>query len=90
MGFPTTVLPLPRDGIFTGQLSLQEAYEADHPAPTSDSLPARWLGHLLREVPIKEALARSITSCADDGAIQHLSTYYRERFLRVCAYTHLP
>ena len=93
MAFPTTVLPLPQDNIFSGQLGLQEAYdrlcvyETGHPAPISNPLPARWLGHLLREAPRKEALTREITCCADDAAIEALSVYYRDRFLRVCAYT---
>ena len=96
MAFPTTVLPLPQDDIFADEPSLQQAYarvsayEIDHFAPISNPLPARWLGHLLREVPIKESLAREINSCADDSEIEELSAYYQIRFLRVCESTCFP
>jgi len=89
MAFPTTVLPLPLDDMFVDEPSLQQAYEslcayeARHSAPINDPLPARWLGHLLREVPLKGDLANEITSCEDDAAIRKLSIFYRDRFLRV-------
>ena len=91
--FPTTVLPLPRDDTFSDQPRLQQAYErlctyeSRLSVSANNPLPARWLGHLLREVPVKGILAREITSCKDDSALGKLSTFYRDRLLRVCEYT---
>jgi hypothetical protein len=56
------------------------AYESRLSASINNSLPARWLGHLLREVPI---FSKEITSCHDDSVLGELSTFYRERLLRV-------
>ena len=87
MDFPTSVVPLPRDELFSGQPSLQQAYERlltyenDH---AGYPLPARWLGHLLREVLRKEDLAREITSCEGDTPVKLLSDFYRDTFLRLC------
>ena len=92
MAFPRIVLPLPRDNQFSDQSagSLQAlqfayerllTYETDH---SESSLPARWLGHLLREVPVKENLASEINSCRDNTAIERLSTFYRDRLVRLC------
>ncbi|KAF8331903.1 uncharacterized protein EI90DRAFT_3055831 [Cantharellus anzutake] len=86
MAFPRTVVSLPSDDLFNGQPSLQQAYERLRTYETTHStkpLPARWLGHLLREVPVKDALAREITSCKDDTAIQDLSDIYRDLLLRL-------
>ncbi len=90
MAFPTTFLPLPLDDMFADKPSLQQAYESlcayetRHSAPINGPLSARWLGHLLREVPIKEDLVNEIASCKDDAAIEDLSIFYRDRLLRVC------
>ena len=56
------------------------------PATGGDSLPARWLGHLLRELTAKENLANEITSCADDAAVVNVATFYRDRLLRLSEY----
>lgn len=85
---PSGSRPLPPDALFLDRPALHEAYEsllayqARHPEP---ALTARWLGHLLREVPVQEHLAREITDCRNiDSNLDDLSEKYISLLLKFC------
>lgn len=78
---------LPNDQIFADSLEFNEVYQRLLNLESTrgkDLVSIRWLGYLLREVPVKGSLATEILACTNDAEILELSKIYMGCLLRLC------